>query len=252
MRLTIAALSGLITNLILTPLAAADADIDAPEDDGAIEAAATLGATVNQGNTDSELYNASLEYLQRSNQHRVSFDATANRGESAGVEDVNNTLAAAGYDLFLHGPWYANSRVAWQQDRLSDLYSRYSIGAGAGYQFFDDEITRLSVELGPSYIYEESLQARASTEEAAVRWSLDFRRYIGDGAMRLFHNHEVVVMTDDSENWYAITRSGLRLPLRENLSASLQFNYDYDNQPPPAAAKSYDSTTLFALTYDWQ
>lgn len=221
------------------------------EDEQVTEASATFGGSMNSGNTDSQRYNAALDYLRRGNAHRFTFEAEANRGESEGVEDVNNSRAATGYDWFFSGPWYTNSSLSWTQDKLSDLYSRYTAGAGAGYQFFDDERVRLSVEFGPSYIYEESLQARDTEDEAAARWALDYRQYLLEGAVRIFHDHEVIVSLDDSDNWYATTRTGLRMPVRENLSASLQFNYDYNNQPPPKAEYKYDSATLITLTYDW-
>ncbi|MCG5531432.1 DUF481 domain-containing protein [Halorhodospira halochloris] len=222
------------------------------EDDSSLEATATLGASINRGNTDSERYSLTFDYLQRTREHRFTFDAEANRGESDGEEDVNNTRAASGYDWFFHGPWYANTSLSWRQDRMRDLYSRYSFGAGAGYQFFDDDQIRLSVEFGPSYIYEieEKIDDRESSDQGAARWALDYRQYVWEDSVRIFHRHEFVMMADDSDNWYATTRTGVRMPVRENLSASLQFNYDYDNKT--TADHRYDSTTLVTLTYDWE
>ncbi|MBK1735052.1 hypothetical protein CKO15_07085 [Halorhodospira abdelmalekii] len=221
----------------------------AGESERRTEAEATAGASIHRGNTDSERYSVTFDYRARSAVHRVVFDAEANRGKSDGVQDVNNTRAGTKYDWFFHGPWYANTNVSWRQDREADLYGRYSLGAGLGYQFFDDERLRLSAEFGPSYIYEKALATRASSDEGAVRWALDYRQYILDGVLRLFHRHELVMTADDSDDWFATTRTGLRLPLYESLSVSLQLNYDYDNQT--TAEHRYDSTTLLTLTYDW-
>lgn len=221
------------------------------EDEQRTEASASLGAAVNSGNSESERYNANIDYLKRSSDHRFVFNAEANRGESEGIEDANNTRAATTYDWFFHGPWYANSNLSWHQDRLSDLYSRYALGAGAGYQFFDDERIRLSVEFGPNYIYEETLETGETSDEAAGRWALDYRHNLNEGAVSIFHRHEIVMIAEDTDNWYATTRTGLRIPVREHLSASLQLNYDYENQRRATAEENYDASTIINLTYNW-
>ena len=214
------------------------------------EASASLGIAVNSGNTESERYDLTLDYRERTERHRFTGNLEFARGkDSDGDEDVNNSRVGGAYDFFFDGPWYANTNASWRQDRMADLRQRYLVGVGAGYQFFDDERTRLSVEFGPTYISEQTLEARERSREGAVRWALDFRQYILDGAVRFFHRHELISELDDSDAWFITTRSGLRMPLMENLSASLQFNYDYENQT--SADHRYDATTLVNLTYDW-
>ncbi|ABM61490.1 DUF481 domain-containing protein [Halorhodospira halophila] len=213
------------------------------------EASASLGIAINQGNTESERYNLNADYLERTNAHRFTANLELNRGKDGdGDEDVNNSRIGGGYDWFFHGPWYANSTLSWRQDRKADLRQRYVAGLGAGYQFFDDDRTRLSAEAGPTYISEETLGGSRS-REGALRWALDYRQYFAEGALRFFHRHELITEVDDADEWFVTTRTGLRMPLMENLSASLQFNYDYDNNTE--ADSRYDATTLVNLTYDW-
>ncbi|MFW6345162.1 MAG: DUF481 domain-containing protein [Halomonas sp.] len=216
------------------------------------EATASLGLSINKGNTESERYNLAGDYLERSNDHRYSASLELNRGKDGdGEEDVNNSRLGVGYDRFFSGPWYGNSRLSWRQDRQADLRQRYVASIGGGYQFFDDERVRLSAESGPTYLSEEALASGERTREAALRWALDYRHTFSEGALRFFHRHELLVVTDDADDWFLTTRTGLRMPLMDNLSASLQLHYDYNNEPPSSAETEYDATTLVNLTYDW-
>lgn len=232
----------------LTPLAAAQQE--QPREGGAYtEASASLGVAVNSGNTDSERYNANAEYLERSDGYRYVLGLEIHRGESDGEQDVNNSRLSGSYDWFFDGAWYANSSASWLQDRERDIRGRYVIGAGAGYQFFDNERLRLSAEAGPSYISEEPTGGGERTEDAALRWALDYRQNLADSTVRLFHRHEIVVAASDAQDWFATTRTGLRLPVQGGLSASLELSYDYDNQT--TEAYHYDAATLANLAYTW-
>ena len=215
------------------------------------EASASLGVAINSGNTESQRYDFVLDYLERSDRHRYAALVELARGEDAdGEEDVNNSRAQLNYDWFFHGPWYANGNLSWRQDRMRDLRQRWVTGAGLGYQLFDDERTRLSVEAGPSYISEETLGGERSREGAA-RWALDFRHYLGaERGVRFFHRHELVALLDDTDDWFITTRTGLRMPVMNSLSASIQLNYDYDNEVGDEL-ENYDATTTVQLTYEW-
>ncbi|MEO8847442.1 MAG: DUF481 domain-containing protein [Casimicrobiaceae bacterium] len=46
------------------------------------------------------------------------------------------------------------------------------------------------------------------------------------------------------------TQTGLRAPLRSGINATVQFNFDWNNRPPPGSV-SVDRTLLFTLGYGW-
>ncbi len=235
--------------LLVTATVATAFHTASAEEAGYREARASLGAMVTKGNTDTERYNATIDFRNRTERNRYTAGLELNRGKTEGEEDVHNSRVFARYDRFLRGPWYWDVHTSALQDKERDLRYRAIVGTGAGYQFFDHQALQLSVELGPSYVrqrrYDEDQESETTT-----RWALDYRQTLNDGLVQLFHNHEVVVPTDESDGWFASARSGIRVPLRRNLSASLQLNYDYDNDPPPET-KRYDSVTLLNLAYEW-
>lgn len=213
------------------------------------EASASFGATITKGNTDTERYNLAADYRTRLDRNRFIGTLELNRGKEDGERDVNNSRVAGRYDRFLHGPWYLNTNASVFQDRKRNLRNRTLVGVGLGYQFFDEEGLTLSVEAGPGYQRDELLD-RSSESDTTARWALDYRQYFHDGAIRLFHNHEIIQNTSDSQDWIATTRTGVRVPLRANFTGSVQFNYDYERQPA-GEARRFDSATLVTLNYEW-
>ncbi len=222
---------------------------DSPDAEEYTEASASLGAAVSSGNTDAERYNANGEYLERSDRYRYVLGLEFHRGESDGEEDINNSRLLGNYDWFFDGAWYANSSASWLQDRERDIRGRYVFGVGAGYQVFDNERLRLSLEAGPSYVSEEPTGGGERSEDAALRWALDYRQRFADSKVRLFHRHEIVIAASDTQDWFATTRTGLRLPIQGGFSASLELSYDYDNQT--TEEYHYDAATLANLAYTW-
>ena len=60
-------------------------------------------------------------------------------------------------------------------------------------------------------------------------------------------------MTEEAN--YVYTRQGLRLALYKGLTATLLYNYEYDNEPSEDAEKKWDSKLLFPLKLqfkNWQ
>lgn len=219
------------------------------EDTVRTDASATFGASITKGNTDTERYNLSADYRRRAGLNRAIANLELNRGYEDGERDVNNSRAATRYDRFLTDQWYLNTNATVFQDRKRDLRNRTTIGAGAGYQFFDRDDLSLSAEAGPAWQRDELLPDNETTDDTVARWALDYRQYFNDGSVRLFHNHEIVMDASDTSDWIATTRTGVRVPLRGSLTGALQFNYDYENET--TAESRYDSTTLVTLNYDW-
>jgi len=60
----------------------------------------------------------------------------------------------------------------------------------------------------------------------------------------------VLVSLEDVGNTLVFTKTGLRIPISDNLTASTQLNVDYANQPA-AGRKKLDKTLLFSLGYGW-
>ena len=60
------------------------------------------------------------------------------------------------------------ANTSFENDRFSDIYLRFTGGAGLGYQWFDTERTKLALEGGLTYVYTDFYtQPTSSTRRPA-------------------------------------------------------------------------------------
>jgi Fe-S cluster assembly iron-binding protein IscA len=67
--------------------------------------------------------------------------------------------------------------------------------------------------------------------------------------MQLFHVNTGYVSLEDANDWFLKTRTGLRFPVYKGLTATLQYNFDWDNQVSEAAETEEDTKFIFLLGY---
>ena len=68
--------------------------------------------------------------------------------------------------------------------------------------------------------------------------------------VQLFHNQLGFVKLVDTNKYVFKTRQGLRFPLKHGMTATLQYNWDYDNEPSKDAEEKWDTKLMFLL--GWQ
>lgn len=209
----------------------------------------SVAVTSTSGNTESDRTYAEGELVAQSDSNRVSFTLQVNEAEEDGRKTASRNFAAVGYDQFFGERWYLAANGSAAEDEFQDLKLRTTLGLAAGYRFSDTEAFRLSGELGASYVNED-FDAAPDSDYPAGRWALDLSRRLGDGGAELFHDHEVLVSLDDSDDVLLRTRTGVRFSLWEGLVAALQLNYDRDEEPAPGREEE-DRTWSLTLGYTW-
>jgi len=68
--------------------------------------------------------------------------------------------------------------------------------------------------------------------------------------VQLFHLQIGWVSLSESDKWVFKTRQGLRFPISEGFTATIQYDYAYDNDPSSNANEKWDSKLMFLL--GWQ
>jgi len=213
---------------------------------------ASAGIDYQKGNTNKQSYTGDLTVGLAKFPHRMALYGEVYFEKNKGVETENKGLLNFDYNRFLNKKWYLFGNARGQQDKFSNLNFLGALAAGAGYQFWHSEEKNLTFKLGPSYAVEyyskpqNFLDGNDSRSYAAAFWALDFDMWFFKKHLQFFHHDDLNISLQDSENWRAITRTGIRVPLFYHLFTSLQFNYDWVNQP--AVGKlNYDSRVLFKL-----
>ncbi|HIJ41010.1 MAG TPA: DUF481 domain-containing protein [Deltaproteobacteria bacterium] len=216
---------------------------------------ASAGVDYQQGNTDKQSFTGDVTVGLQKFPHRMALYGEGYFEKNKGVETENKALGNFDYNRFLNEKWYLFGNARGQQDKFSNLNFLGALSAGAGYQFWRSEEKNLTFKLGPSYAMEyyskpqNFLGGEDSRSFAAAFWALDFDMWFFKEHLQFFHHDDLNISLRDSENWRAITRTGIRIPLIYHIFTSLQYNYDWVNQPADGKLH-YDSRILFKL--GWQ
>jgi len=210
---------------------------------------ANLGLNSNRGNTDNDQLAYDVESIVRSAKNRFTIGASGELREESGSETARNNRGHFKYDHFLTAKWYAYANTDFEEDRYKDLNLRTTIGGGSGYQFMDTPQQSLSLEGGITYLNNDYI-AGEDDGYAAGRWAVRYIQMLFEGKTQFFHEQEGLLSVEDPDDLIIRLRTGLRFPLVLNLNATIQYNVDWQNNPPPGTEDT-DSTYLISVGYLW-
>ena len=166
-----------------------------------------LGASSASGNTNTDNVHFNAEIVARSIQNRFVAGGRVNTAETNGVQTESNWLAYLKYDHFISEKWYVTGNMDAENDKFKDINLRTTIGLGTGYQFFEDDVTELAIELGVNYVNTDFINA-VDHDYPAGRWALDFTRKLFGTDNQFFHRDELFFALDDSDNLFLRTATG--------------------------------------------
>ncbi|TCK17238.1 putative salt-induced outer membrane protein YdiY [Thiogranum longum] len=202
------------------------------------------------GNTDTDKLNLSTRVVaEKKNDNRFTVGAMLAR------EHVDDRLTKeqyrldGKYDHFFHDRWYGFIGASFEQDPFRDIDLRSVFSAGSGYQFHDSDKLRLSLEAGLSYT-DTSFVVDQDDSYAGFNWGLNWEQSLPGDKLMFFHRHRGNQGLDSSDNLIINAQTGIKLPIAAGLSASAEYDLDWDRSPPDNT-KSTDHTYLLGVAYDW-
>ncbi len=217
------------------------------------------GVDRNRGNTDKENYHVDLETLFRwfDARLRIRGDGDLQYADSRKTKQRANLNIKHDYffdkdDYIFHEKWYLSSSAQFEHDDNADLNLRTSIALGPGYQILETERTDFSVEGGPAHVW-ENFKSDKNNQYASARWALDFKHQIfKTWKLVAFHDHQLRWSLEDrkKDDYVFDLKTGLHIPIYGRLQATVQFNFQRDNEPSDDANKN-DYETLITGGYTW-
>jgi len=216
-----------------------------------INARANVSVTNERGNTKSDNYYFDGEFVARTKKNRYTIGGQLSNKKADDVTTSQNWLAYGNYSHFLNEKWYLYANTLFEHDEFKDLNLRSTLGAGAGYQFFETPLLNLSISAGLSMV-DENFDVAEDNDYPAGQWAINYDQYFFDKFVQLFHVNTGFISLEDANDWFLKTRTGLRFPLYKGLTATLQYNFDWDNQPSPAAETEEDTKFIFLLGYEFK
>ena len=211
---------------------------------------ANLGASLQKGNSDTQNIDADAETTAKwGDIYRAKIAAEYAREEENDNKTVDNRSIEGLFDYFFAPKWFANANIKFEQDDIADLDLRSTYGLAIGHQLYDRDDLKLRYQLGPSYLREE--RGNGNTEDSlAYSWKLDYEQSVWDDAIRLFHNHQLLVPSDETDRYVLETETGARVPLRKSLIATIQIDHDVDKGAPNGSSQE-DTKYGVKLGYEW-
>lgn len=208
-----------------------------------------IGLDSTSGNTDTQTYHLETEAVVRTRGYRVTLTGLYDEASDSGVKSIKKASAGAKYDRFLSEHWYVYGHTKFKHDRFKDLKLRSEVGLGAGHQFIETAERKLALEAGLTQVDDDYYLA---TDESllSARWAANFETLFYRDLLTLFHNHELTVPLEDSNDYVLSARTGVRIPVANHLDTTIGVDVDYDNEPSAGNDKT-DLHYLFTLGYKW-
>jgi putative salt-induced outer membrane protein YdiY len=203
----------------------------------------TLSAAYTRGNTEDERLNGDGEFTARAREYRYAFSALVDHRDEPATGTNTAWRAGANYDRFLQADRFVYARGSLEHDRAKDVDRRSAAGFGYGAELLDTARASLSVRGGLDYVTVERFIA-PDESYPALGWG------VKASYAPFFHEHEGFWNLEDTRALLVRSKTGVRAPLWQGISASLLLQLDWEREPAPGR-KSTDSTLLLGLDYAW-
>ncbi len=203
---------------------------------------ADLSLVISNGNSDTQSLNTLIESsLKRETvEHAVSLLVSREEAEEETTKDLFDL--DYGYKRFISEKWYAAGNAEYFKDELKDIDARYTLGAGMGYQVWDDSFGALSLEAGVSAVREDI--DGDTDDNPAFRWALAYNRFLMAKKLEFFHKHALLVIPDSDSGEIISSSTGLRYALNDRIDTSARVDVNHETEPAPGRSKTDVTYTL--------
>ena len=232
------------------PKKAAPAACDVvPKDPAIWDKSITAGFNYTDGNSKTSALNINGKVMRDYLDDAWRFEADYNYGNAAndayGRRELNkhNFRANGDYKHTLDTVFFAGANTSYAYDQVADLDYRVILSPNLGAYLVKDDTIKLSLEAGPSYVFE-----RLGSDEdnyAAARIANRFVYEFSDTAL-MYQSAEYLVSLEDSADYIVNAEIGLEAALNASMSLVISVRDYYINQPAEGR-KSNDVYTITGL-----
>lgn len=164
-----------------------------------------------------------------------------------------NVREQTDYNFNGKGFWFASGR--YEEDRFSGFEYQSTLGTGLGWRFFDDPVTKLSVQIGGGYKILRTRDSLADDdvtfirgmreENGIVQGSVDFERELTDTTKVI----NKLLVESGSDNTFTQNDLSLQVKILGALALAVGYSVRYNTDPPPDF-RTTDTLTTLNLVYE--
>lgn len=204
-----------------------------------------------RGNSNTTQVAAEAELNGVAQASRFSSRLRGEQHTERGETSVSNWLASADRDWFVDPQKrrFVYGRSSAERDRFRDLASRFAGGGGYGVQLIENDDTGLSLKGGVDYVKENRFES-ADQAYPALGWGVRYRHWLSGRTAELFHEQDGYMNVDDAQDVTWRSRTGMRVPIAERLTAQVQGLVDWEGRPAKER-ESADLSLQFGVGYEW-
>ncbi len=204
-----------------------------------------------RGNTHKDIYSVSGKFTARTEWQRYMLDGEYDHEKKNTTTTEDNWLLHGRFSQFIDKERYIYLSTLLENDKFKDLQLRSTYGLGAGYQFAEQAQINLSLSLGFARVTDNFYLAE-SKEFSAGQWAFGFDRYFLRNQLQFFHTNHGYCSLENKKDWLVKSKTGLKVPLYGGFTATLQYEYEWDNEPASDAETKYDSELMLLLGYEFK
>lgn len=181
-----------------------------------------------RGNSDTLRYSLGLDAVKDQENDLFRLRGKGSYGESDGVKDTENALAAFRYERRLTHKLYALGNIEWMSDTIADLNYRITGILSPGIRLIRSETSLLNVELGAGYIEENKNEYE--TGYAAGRAAATVEHVINAHVL-VWCTGEYLPKLADPEVFFVNAEAGIAAFVTRELSLNVCYQERYDSAP---------------------
>jgi putative salt-induced outer membrane protein YdiY len=252
MRALTVGLSALLV-VASTAVRAQDAKPDAkPDDKTAWHGNVAFGLSLARGNSDTFLMNASALADRSWDQNELKFGAGGqyglnNWGQTNQTQSADSIHGFADYKRLFTERVYGDLNVDGTHDDIAEIRYRLIVGPALGYYFIKSDSTKVSGEIGPSFI-DEKLGSN-NLSYVTMRVSEHAEHSFNKGS-KIWEQVDYLPQVDDFNNYLVNSEVGAEAALNTRLSLRIVARDQFNSQPA-AGRKENDITLISAVVYKY-
>jgi hypothetical protein len=210
-----------------------------------------FGLQAARGNTDTTDVHFDAAFKPSFGWNTIELSGALDRKEADGIETTNRWNIDARYLRDIGRRWQVTALNTYEKDRQRDLDLRFLLGGGVAYKFFDEDPMHLRVSPSLAYVSENFSGAEPDRKFVAFVWQLDFERDLYKDEISFYHDHRFLDSLQRTSNFTFLSATGMKFELVGDLNISLQFDFDWTNEPAAGTQKD-DTRYLVKIGYDWE
>ncbi len=209
-----------------------------------------VGATYTDGNSDTRQGNVTwLTEGDKEGLGSIRFGAEGNYGESRGSDGemgqtIGNAKASANVKKTLSTMTFTYLDTTVLHDDIADIEYRFTVGPGLGFYLVKSEATQVSLEAGPSYVWEKV--GGQKDDYAALRVAERVEHKLSETA-KVWESAEYLAKMDDFSKYLINSEAGIEAAMNAKLSLRLVLQNAYNSEPADGKEKS-DTTVIVGVS----